>query len=55
MKKWYKSRTLWLNVLASVGLFAQNQFGFVIPMELQAVLIAWMNILLRFDTTEALH
>lgn len=54
MKKWYKSRTLYVNLVAAVAFFIQQQFGFVIPMELQGMLLAALNAALRLDTSEPL-
>lgn len=54
MKKWYKSRQLWLNFLAAVALFSQSQFGFVVSPEMQGYLLVILNALLRLDTTEGL-
>lgn len=54
MKKWYKSRTLYLNLIGAVAFFAQAQFGFVVPVELQGMLLAALNALLRFDTDEGI-
>ena len=50
-KSWFKSRTLWVNFLAAVALFAQSQFTFVFSPELQGMIIMLLNILIRFDTT----
>ena len=54
MKPIYKSRTLWANVLAIALIVAQtltdNQ---VIPVEYQTVILAVINGLLRYVTTEA--
>lgn len=30
MKVWYRSKTLWINLIAVVALIAQAQYGFVI-------------------------
>lgn len=54
MKKWYQSRTLWLNVVGAVAYFVQAQFGFVVPESIQIQLLAALNIALRFDTDEAI-
>jgi len=52
VKKWYSSRTVWLNVLAAVTLFLQQQFGFVFSVELQGLILMVLNLILRFDTSE---
>ena len=48
----YKSRTLWLNVLSLVAFILQFRFGFVLPMEIQASILAILNFILRFDTVQ---
>lgn len=49
-KKWYQSRTLWVNVLGIVAFTVQAFTGFVIPAELQGSILAAANAVLRFDT-----
>lgn len=59
MKPWYYSKTLWFNLLAGVvsvaGLFGFNTF---VPdsgtVEIIGVVVAAVNILLRFITSEKL-
>lgn len=53
MKSWYKSRTLWVNAVAAVAMFVQQQFGFAVPAELQMYFLTLLNVVLRFDTKEA--
>lgn len=54
MKKWYQSRTLWVNFIAAVAFFVQSQFGFVIPAEYQGYALMALNALLRAVTKESL-
>lgn len=54
MKSWYKSRTLWVNLLAAVALFVQNQYGYVLSPETQAYALMIVNMLLRAITKEEL-
>lgn len=54
MKKWYLSKTLYVNLLAAVALFVQNQFGYVIPPEFQAYILILVNLFLRTITKEEL-
>lgn len=51
-KFWYRSRTLWLNFMALVVFILQFQFGFVIPMDVQAAVLAILNFFLRFATVQ---
>mgnify|MGYP001576208043 CR=1 FL=1 len=53
-KKWYTSKTIWVNVIAAVSLFVTNQFGYSISTETQAGIIAVINIVLRVITKEAI-
>ena len=49
-KKWYLSKTLWVNVLAVFVLVLQGQFGWIISPETQVVLLGAVNFLLRLIT-----
>ena len=53
-KRWYTSKTLWLNLLAIVALVAQAEFGYVLDAEAQAALLAVINLILRIITKEGL-
>ena len=47
-KPWYLSKTLWANALALVGMAVQTKTGFVVDAEVQAAVLAFINVLLRF-------
>ena len=53
-KRWYTSKTLWLNLLAIVALVAQTEFGYVLDVEAQAVILAVINLALRIITKQGL-
>ena len=53
-KRWYTSKTLWLNLLAIVALIAQGQFGYLLDAEAQSVILAAINLLLRIITKKGL-
>lgn len=53
-KKWYRSKTLWVNLIAVAALIAQAQFGFVIAPEEQIGILALINLILRAVTDEEL-
>lgn len=53
-KKWYLSKTLWVNAIAIVALVLQAQFGFVIGGEEQLAILAVVNLVLRAVTKEPL-
>jgi hypothetical protein len=64
MKPWYKSRTVWINILAAivgtVAVIAQNIHGGpVIDPAVQGVIatyiLAFINLILRWRTGEALE
>jgi len=52
-KAWWRSRMVWLNVIAGVALLVQSQLGFVLDPEAQAGLLALANLILRIITKEA--
>ena len=55
MKKWYASKTLWVNALAFVGIFVQVQTGTdVVSGEVQAAFLTIINMILHVITKEGL-
>ena len=54
MKSWWKSKTLWVNVLALIGLGVQSQTGFAIDPALQGGILGVVNVILRALTGESL-
>lgn len=53
-KQWFRSRTLWVNLLALAGLVVQTSTGHVFAPELQAAILTILNVLLRLDTDSAI-
>jgi len=53
-KNWYKSRTLQVNIVSLLAFIVQTQTGFVIPVEIQAEILAGLNMLLRFITSKGI-
>ena len=53
-KKWYLSKTFWVNVLAAAALIAEGVTGreVGIPLETQAAILAGINLVLRSVTRE---
>lgn len=51
-KKWYASKTVWVNALGLLGLIAQINSGFIFSAELQAVILSLINLILRTITKE---
>jgi len=52
IKKWYISKTVWLNILATIAIIAQAQYGFVLAPEVQGYVLTGLNFLLRLITKE---
>ena len=55
MKKWYLSKTFWINAIALIALLVQNSYGFVISPEEQGAIIVVINLILRAVTKEGLE
>ena len=51
-KKFWQSKTFYVNLLAIAGLVAQDQFGFALSAETQVSILAAINVGLRFITKE---
>lgn len=51
-KKWYASKTIWVNLLALIGSVTVAAFGYVISPEIQASILVVLNIILRAVTKE---
>ena len=47
MKKWYTSKTIWVNGVAVITSVVAARFGYALPVEAQAGILAGINILLR--------
>ena len=54
-KKWYTSKTLWVNALAVVGLAVQNFTGEdIVNVQAQAAILGVINLVLRLLTKTAI-
>lgn len=53
MKRWYASKTIWVNVLAALCLAIQAKWGFVIDAEAQGAILIVVNLILRGMTKDA--
>ena len=50
-KKWYMSRTLYINLIAIILIVVQSSIGVeVIPVEYQSIIVALLNVLTRTIT-----
>lgn len=55
-KDWWQSRTVWVNLLAFSAFMVQAVTGHeFLTVEAQAVVIAVLNIVLRFDTSSPIR
>jgi len=54
-KLWWRSKTLWVNLVAGLALVGQSlpEVGFVIDAEAQAAILVVVNLVLRLVTKEA--
>ena len=51
-KKFWMSKTFWVNILAAAAMLAQMHMGFVVSPELQAMALTLVNLVLRKITKE---
>ncbi len=54
-KKWYKSKTIWVNLVMIIALVVQTQVGFAINAEEQIAVVAIINLGLRAITSSGLE
>lgn len=55
MTEVWKSKTLWVNIIAAVSMFLGSQFGTPLTAEQVAAILAGINIVLRALTNEPLE
>lgn len=53
-KKWYTSKTVWINIVALAGLIVQTQTGFILTPEIQAMALTLVNLAVRAVTKQEL-
>lgn len=51
-KKWYASKTVWINGIALFAMIAQMQTGFILTPDVQALALTLINLGLRAVTKE---
>lgn len=51
-KVFYKSKTFWTNIIVIAGLGLQVKYGYIISPELQTLLLASVNLVLRYLTKD---
>lgn len=55
MKTWYKSKTLWVNLIAIAAMFLQPVTGLVLDADTQVGILGFINVILRLVTKEQLN
>jgi hypothetical protein len=51
-KKFWESKTFWVNMIMAGAVLVQTQYGFVIGPEIQALIISGVNLVLRKVTNQ---
>lgn len=54
VKKWYQSKTIWVNIILLAGLFSQSLVGLDLSAEEQGSIIVLINLILRIITKQPL-
>ena len=52
MKDWYKSKTLWINIIAIAEIIIRAELGLTLTPEAELAILAGINIALRIITKE---
>ena len=55
MKDWWKSKTLWVNVIAIAGIIIRAELGYVFTPETEVGILVAVNCILRLITKEELN
>lgn len=55
IKKWFTSKTLWINVIAIIAIILQMEMGFVLEAAEEAIILGFINIIVRFLTKKGLE
>jgi len=53
-KKWYMSKTIWINLIALGAMIMQTQTGFIVTPEVQAMGLTLVNLAIRAVTKQEL-
>lgn len=54
MKKFWRSKTFWVNLIALGAIVIQIEYGYVVSLELQVIALGIVNLILRKYTNEGL-
>lgn len=55
MKKWWKSKTLWVNVIGIGAILVQTEYGYIVTPEIQVLVLGFVNMFVRLITKEELE
>jgi len=55
MKKWYRSKTLWVNAIGIGAIILQYEYGFVLDAQYEIIILGIINGILRLITNEGLE
>ena len=55
MKKIWKSKTFWVNLIAIGAIIAQVEYGYIINLEAQLLILSVVNLIMRGITNEGLE
>lgn len=55
MKNWYRSKTLWVNIIAIVSIIVRAELGYVLSPEAEIAILGAINFILRIVTKEELN
>lgn len=50
MKQWYRSRTIWVNLISIVAILIQTKTGYFIGPDIQSGVLGAINLVLRIYT-----
>jgi hypothetical protein len=53
-KKWYYSKTFWVNIIAGVSIIVQSSYGLILPVEYQMIALSLVNMGLRKISSSAI-
>jgi membrane protein CcdC involved in cytochrome C biogenesis len=55
VKKFLKSKTFWVNLIALGALVIQIEYGYIVSLEIQAMALVGINLVLRKLTNEGIE
>ena len=52
MKKWFKSKMLWVNIIAIASIIVRSEMGYTFTPEVELIILGAINMILRVITKE---